>query len=395
MANEVDVVVRATEQNVTSTFDGVGQSASRMGDTVSDSFRRSNRSSEDAASGLDRFGEAADGGEAKAQGFSDTLTGTADVMAGTAAIAKGDLFEGFTTLGGGLADLSGGIASFLVPALQSFSLSAVKAKISAAALAVQSGITAAATKIWAGAQAALNFVMALNPITLIIIAIVALVAIIIVIATKTDWFSKLWHAIWGKIGAPVKAAFDFIVGYYKFVFNIFETVIRAWWKLFTTVWRTAIDFAVNYFKFILSLPGKLKSAFSNVKDWIYAPFKAAFNAIARAWNSTVGRLSFQVPGWVPGLGGHGFSVPDIPMLQRGGEVTRTGLALVHRGETVEPAGVRGLGGGRGGVTVIEVSPKPGGGRDLLDVLITLLAFKVRTEGQGRPEFLGINKAVTT
>lgn len=387
MANEIDVVVRATEQNVTSTLDGVGDSATRMGDRVSDGFRRSNQSSEEAASGLDRFGEAADGGEAKAQGFSDTLTGTADVMAGTAAIAKGDLFEGFTTLGGGLADLSGGIASFLVPALQGLSLAAVKAKISAAALAVQSGITSAATKLWAGAQAALNFVMALNPVTLIIIAIIALVAIIVVIATKTDWFSKLWHAIWGKIGGPVKAVFDFIVSYYKFVFKIFETVIRTWWKFFTTMWRTAIDFAVRYFKFILDIPGKLKNAFSRVKDFIYAPFRAAFNSIARAWNSTVGRLSFSVPGWVPGLGGKGFSVPNIPMLQRGGEVIRTGLALVHRGETVAPASTRHLTGGSGGDLI--VSAAPGSERAFLEWLITKLAFMVRTEGQGSASYLSI------
>src|SRR4029077_5925133 len=61
-------------------------------------------------------------------------------------------------------------------------------------------------------------------------------------------------------------------------------------------------------------------------------------AIAGFWNSTVGALSFKVPGWVPGLGGKGFDVPDIPQMQRGGDVARTGVALIHSGETVVPKG---------------------------------------------------------
>jgi hypothetical protein len=94
-----------------------------------------------------------------------------------------------------------------------------------------------------------------------------------------------------------------------------------------------------------------------VADVISAPFKAAFRAVASLWNNTVGKLSFKVPGWVPGIGGSGFDVPDIPMLAQGGIVTSPTLAMIGEGngpEAVIPLsklGSMGFGGGGGGITV--------------------------------------------
>ena len=86
-----------------------------------------------------------------------------------------------------------------------------------------------------------------------------------------------------------------------------------------------------------------------VADVITAPFRAAFRAVAGLWNNTVGKLSFSVPSWVPGIGGKGFDVPDIPMLAQGGIVTGPTLAMIgERGpEAVIPlnrAGGMGMGG---------------------------------------------------
>ena len=65
-------------------------------------------------------------------------------------------------------------------------------------------------------------------------------------------------------------------------------------------------------------------------------FKAVMNGIARAWNATIGKISVHVPSWVPGLGGKGFDVPNIPTLAQGGIVTQTGLILAHAGEAISP-----------------------------------------------------------
>ena len=84
---------------------------------------------------------------------------------------------------------------------------------------------------------------------------------------------------------------------------------------------------------------------------------------AGLWNNTVGKLSFTVPNWVPGIGGKGFDVPDIPMLAEGGIVTSPTLAMIGEGrgpEAVIPLskmGSMGFGGG-GNITINVTSADP-------------------------------------
>ena len=101
----------------------------------------------------------------------------------------------------------------------------------------------------------------------------------------------------------------------------------------------------------------IKATMGFIADVITAPFKAAFRTVAWLWNNTVGKLSFTVPGWVPGIGGKGFNVPDIPMLADGGIVTGPTLAMIGEGrepEAVIPLskmGSMGFGGGSTNITV--------------------------------------------
>jgi hypothetical protein len=78
--------------------------------------------------------------------------------------------------------------------------------------------------------------------------------------------------------------------------------------------------------------GAIKYWINNVTipaiEALVSVFKFAFNSIARLWNNTIGKLSFDIPSWVPGVGGKGFSVPNIPMLADGGIVTSPTLAIV-------------------------------------------------------------------
>ncbi|MGN1299966.1 MAG: hypothetical protein ACI4VC_01275, partial [Clostridia bacterium] len=46
------------------------------------------------------------------------------------------------------------------------------------------------------------------------------------------------------------------------------------------------------------------------------------------WNNTVGKISFEVPDWIPGMGGKGFSVPKIPEFATGGIVNKDMIARV-------------------------------------------------------------------
>jgi len=145
------------------------------------------------------------------------------------------------------------------------------------------------------AQTAFNFVMAANPITLVVIAIVALVAALVLAYNKSEAFRNMVNSVFDAIKTGVTASVDFIKGYLN----------------------TVLDF-----------------------------YKSIFNGIAKLWNSSIGKLSFEVPSWVPGLGGKGFSVPKIPLLADGGIVTGPTLAMIgERGpEAVIPLNRGGIGG---------------------------------------------------
>jgi hypothetical protein len=89
---------------------------------------------------------------------------------------------------------------------------------------------------------------------------------------------------------------------------------------------------------------------------LLAVFKTVFNGMASLWNNSIGRLSFKFPSFVPGFGGKGFDVPNIPMLADGGIVNKATLAIIGESgpEAVVPlsrAGEFGMGGGGGNVTI--------------------------------------------
>lgn len=141
------------------------------------------------------------------------------------------------------------------------------------AMAAWTAITTAATTV----QAAFNAVMAMNPAVLITVAIVALVAALVIAYKKFEGFRNLVDG----------------------VFSFLKTAVGIW-----------VDAVKGYF------------------GAVYTVFKTLFNGIASLWNNTIGKLSFKVPGWVPGLGGKGFEVPNIPMLAQGGIVNSPTLAMI-------------------------------------------------------------------
>ncbi len=213
-----------------------------------------------------------------------------------------------------------------------------------------------ATGLATAAQWLLNIAMTANPIGLIIAAIAALVAGIVWVATQTTWFSDLWEWIWGKIGEPVKAAWEFIWGLIKWYIGLYVGAFNWIKDALIGAFNAAINWVVGAWNWLLDLPNKLVRAFEWIGNALTWPFKTAFNWIARAWNNTIGSLSFRIPDWVPGIGGGSLSMPRLPTLARGGEVLRTGAALIHKGERIMPAGTRGLwnDAGGGGAQVIEL-----------------------------------------
>jgi len=151
--------------------------------------------------------------------------------------------------------------------------------IAAAVLLVNGAMTAwaAITTAFTAVQAAFNAVMAANPIVLIVIGIGLLVAALIIAYKKFDGFRAVVDSVFKFISSAVSGSIDLIKGYFSTVLGFYKSI---------------------------------------------------FNGIASLWNNTIGKLSFKVPGWVPGLGGKGFDVPNIPMLAAGGIVTSPTLAMI-------------------------------------------------------------------
>ena len=239
----------------------------------------------------------------------------ADTFGGDAAAAA-DTAEGrFKRLSIGLAETKESIGAALLPAIQAVlpfierlgtwaqentttflvvggAIAGIATAIIAVNLAMK--IWTATTAAFTVVQTAFNAVMALNPIFLLVALFVAVGAALVILQLKFNIFGKVFEAV-GKIAGTV---FDGI----------------------KTGFGVVVDAVTGYVKTLVGI------------------YKGLFNGIASVWNNTVGKLSFKIPGWVPGIGGAGFDVPNIPMLADGGIVSSPTLAMIgERGpEAVVP-----------------------------------------------------------
>ena len=327
MSNTVMMTFEGDTKDIEQSFDNVGGAAKRMGDNVGSSAAAVG----EHANGLGKLGEAADNSERN-------IIGVHDVIDGTATIMQGPGKQGIVAYLQGWADLAGGLAPLI--------LSLAESKVGILAQSAASKVAAGASKVYAGAQWLMNTALLASPITWIVLGIVALIAVIVLIATKTDWFQKAWKNSW------------------------------KWIK----------DAASNTWDFIKKIPNWIQTAFSRVANFIMAPYKAAFNGIANAWNNTVGGLSWSVPGWVPFIGGNSISVPHLPTFHSGvgtvpGVVGDNVLAVLQAGETVSSVGSS-AGGGAGGLVLGS------DGSNLGNVLVELIATTVR-RASGDPAVLGL------
>jgi ElaB/YqjD/DUF883 family membrane-anchored ribosome-binding protein len=206
--------------------------------------------------------------------FEEVMAEVAKTTGGAAADAANTAQGKFERLGIALGETKESIGAALLPAveavlpfLQTFAQWAQDNPNTFLAIA---GAVAAI----AGAIVAVNIAMALNPFALIAGAVVGLAALLVIAYKKFEPFRTIVDDIFGRM---------------------------KWW--------------INN----VTIPAV---------QTLLTVFKSVFNGIASAWNNTVGKVKFTVPGWVPGIGGKGFDMPDIPMLANGGIVTGPTLAMI-------------------------------------------------------------------
>ena len=150
------------------------------------------------------------------------------------------------------------------------------------------------------------------------------------------------------IGAVVIAAMYIFINTLNIIISVLGFVIRTVSNAIT-IFGNLAGVIINAFG---NIPNFLSSVFSGLASIIVAPFRIAFNLIADLWNGTVGKLSFKAPSWIPGFGGKGWEVPDIPHMAEGGIVTKPTIALIGEAgpEAVIPLG-KNMGNSSGSINI--------------------------------------------
>jgi hypothetical protein len=250
--------------------------------------------------------------------FEDVMYALAQTTGGAAAEAAETTAGKFARLKIGFDETKESIGAALLPAIE-----AVLPYLQKFASWAQDNpqtfmIIAGALAAIAASIVAINIAMALNPIGLIVIGVGLLIAGLAIAYTKFEGFRKIVDGVFGAI---------------------------KWW---------ITNIVIPQFNLMLTV------------------FKTIFNGIASVWNNTIGKFSFTVPSWVPGIGGKGFAMPDIPMLAAGGIVTGPTLAMIGEAgpEAVIPLDrISQMGGGG---TTVNINVNGGDPQSVVNALRTYM-----------------------
>lgn len=298
-------------------------------------------------------------------------------------------------------------------------------KLSSAISAVRSWgvgakIASAATRVWTAVQAAFNVVMAMNPLTLIIIAIAALVAAIIILTMKSKAFRDFWKAVWHDIASifdtvrhAIARGFDFITHAASTAFNW----VKAHWPLILAIltgpiglavyfivshWQKILDGAKNMINAVVSffkgLPGRILSGLGNIGSLLFNAGKNVIQGLINGISSMIGGVTHAIGSVVSEITSHlpfspakkgplsGRGSPDqagkriAQMLGQGmssGLPSVTAAAARLAGGASVGGGAGGAGGGGGGTLTLRIQ---GGGTGLDALFMTWLKQAVRTQG---------------
>lgn len=186
----------------------------------------------------------------------------------------------------------------------------------------------------------------LQPLLDITVAIIApltellnliLIPIINVVTKIIEFILPMLHSglslLAGMLSSKFKESFETVGNIFNGIKAIFQGVIDFVKNVFTGGWRGAWQNVVDIFKNIWKSMGNI----------VKTPINFIITAINTMING-INKLSFEVPDWVPGIGGEtfGFDIPNVPKLRRGLEYVPHDdyPALLHKGEQVLTASER-------------------------------------------------------
>ena len=135
-------------------------------------------------------------------------------------------------------------------------------------------------------------------------------------------FTTIWNIIQPilqQVLTTVQAVLPAVLSIFQNVFNTIGGIISAVQQVLSGI----IQFITGVFSGNWSQAWEgIKSIFSGVWDGILSICKGVINGITGAVNVVIrGLNSLKVPDWVPGIGGKGINIPEIPPLAKGSKST--------------------------------------------------------------------------
>lgn len=208
---------------------------------------------------------------------------------------------------------------------------AAKAANTAATIASTAATTAATAATWL-----FNTALAVltSPITLVVVAIGALIAGIVLLVKNWDTVKEAGARCWDFIKNAWNSAGEW--------FN--STIIQPIGKFFSSMWQGLIDGATNAWNTVktttVNVFGGIWDTIKSIINVILGGIEKMVNGVIKGINmmtSALNKLSFDIPDWIPGIGGKkfGFNISQIgtisiPKLANGGffKANQPTLAMV-------------------------------------------------------------------
>ena len=128
--------------------------------------------------------------------------------------------------------------------------------------------------------------------------------------------------IMNAIADVIRIVLALIKGDWEEVWNGIES-------FFTNIWDTICKAAEGFGKIFGEIFEGIKKVITGIWDGIVDGIKEAINFIIKGINTFIRGLNkIKIPDWVPGVGGKGLNIKEIPLLAEGGEITQKGHAIV-------------------------------------------------------------------
>lgn len=124
------------------------------------------------------------------------------------------------------------------------------------------------------------------------------------------------------ISAVIKTVLALIKGDWEGVWNGIK-------EFFGSIWDAIVKAAEGFGKIFGEIFEGIKKIVLGIWDGIVDGIKGAINFIIKGINTFIRGLNkIKIPDWVPGVGGKGLNIKEIPLLAEGGEIVQRGYAIV-------------------------------------------------------------------